>query len=609
MADFFKIGQASYSGSNPSKAIGAGLQAAQKTFMQFLGEKKEKERAYNIDKAKKLGAFGENYNPNALDGENRAVMDKFLRESRMEYANLIDQTRNLNPSSEEYINALTKANQIKSGFNETLQNTLEFSKLGAEYIKASQDGKVSSGMAKEDIAIFDKIWIDKDYELVRDSASGQLSYKVDGQIIPKEKLDDWRITNNQFPKQFVTNYNESAYKVGITSGKKITPQDYEYKQLEFGITQDLNDMPIEEIRSLFLDKTMGKAPLIISSPGEDLFSLTKEELIDKARGGLMKTILDTNQKGASEYKPKTETRQLTALEIKERKLIDFYNNTSKSVGPLLNSYLSSPKTLKDTTSLFTRLGLNIKSQVTDEDNNVIAYNVEHPTVGETVQVNLDDPELAAIGLSNALGASKLGVTFPVTQSQPATSTTAATSQQEPEQITIPGTFEEEQYPENFDGLSTELVENSDSQKDMLYSVFTKLLGVPKYKINKSQLNQVKREITRDYGGEFSEKNVSKAVFDVIGREKVNKEAAANFEKSTKEEENLSVIRTTSDATLSRQQRINLDNIDEIVEFTNKRGIELTAQDVAIYNYAKQFGKSFKEVKAELSDSDLEIIED
>ena len=607
MADFFKIGQAAYGGSNSSKSIGAGLQAAQKTFMQFLGEKKEKERAYQIDKAKKLGAFGENYNPNALDGENRAVMDKFLRESRMEYANLIDQTRNLNPSSEGYIDALTKANQIKSGFNETLQNTLEFSKLGAEYIKASQEGKVSSGMAKEDIAIFDKIWIDKDYELVRDSVSGKLSYKVNGQIIPKEKLDDWRITNSQFPKQFVAGYNENAYKVGITSGKKITPQDHEYKQLEFGITQDLNNMPIEEIRSLFLDKTMGKAPLIISSPDEDLFSLTREELIDKARGGLMKTLLDTNKNGASQYKPKTE--KLTAAEINERKLFNFYNNAKNSVAPLLNSYLNSSKTLKDTTSLFTRLGLNIKSQVTDEEGNVIAYNVQHPSVGETVQVNLDDPELAAIGLNNALGASKLGATFPVTQSQTDEAPTETPLQQEQEQTPIPGTYEEGQYPEEFDNLSTELAGNFSSQENMVYSVFTKLLNIPKYKINKSEINQVKREIRRDYGNEFNEKNVSKAVFDIMGREKANKEAATNFEKSINKEENLSVIRTTPVTTLSRQQRINLDNIDEIVKFTNKKGVELTTQDVAIYNYAKEFGKSFEEVKAELSDSDLEIIED
>ena len=607
MADFFKIGQAAGGSVNVSKAIGEGLQSAQKTFTQFLDKKIKEERAYNIDKAKKLSAFGDNYNPDALDGKNRAVMNKFLQNSRMEYSNLIDQTRNLNPSSEEYINALSKAEQIKSGFNETLKNTLEFSELGAEYIKAAQEDKVSSGMAKEDIALFDKIWIDKDYELVRDSASGELSYKVDGKVIPKEKLDDWRIPNTQFAKQFVTNYNESAYKVGITSGKKLTPEDFEYKQLEFGVTQDLNSMPIEEIRSLFLDKTIGKSPLIISSPGEDLFSLTKDELIAKAQSGLMKNILDTNQKGASQYKAPEKKINLSAAQEKLLRISDVYENAKESINPIVNSFFNSEKNALAAASNFQRLGLDIGGEIKNEEGNIIGYEVKHPVVGRNTFIPINNAGDAARALQNALGYADLGNVDkfkPVTTEVNTGDTSPTSGSNEP--TPIPGLINEEEYPEDFTNLSTEPSVSDKQRKDKTFRALDKI-GIPKYKAG-GYSDQIRKEITTYYGGEFSDLNINKAVFDLFGREKYNEKVVKDYNEGESQNKALEEIQKKSTEPFNINQLKSIDGVKEIGTALNKKGVDLTPQDLEIFKYMKESGKSLQEVKAILTESDLPITE-
>lgn len=293
----------SMQGPDIAGAIEKGLESGLAPAKEYLKKKEAKERDYELGKAKKLGSFAEGYIPNALEGKNKIFVDKSLRESRMEYSNMLDQIKDLPKSSEEYLNGLSKLTEIKAGFAQTNKDSLEFSELGAEYIKESQKRNISSGMPKEDRIILDKIFIDKNYEIVRDAVSGKLSYKVDGQIIPQEKLDDWKIPNTEYPLRFTEKYSKKAEKEGFTSGEKLNPESSTYKEIEFGIASDLKNMPIEEIRSLFLDKTIeGEAPLVISSPGEDVFSLTKEELISKAHSGLMKTIMDVNQIGASKYK-------------------------------------------------------------------------------------------------------------------------------------------------------------------------------------------------------------------------------------------------------------------------------------------------------------------
>lgn len=393
----------SMQGPDIAGAIEKGLESGFAPLKEYI----KKEEAYNIDKAKKLGAFGDNYNPNALDGENRIFMDKSLRESRMEYSKLLDQTRNLNPSSEEYIDALAKASQIEAGFNQTLEDTLEFSELGAEYIKEAKLGNISAGMTKEDIALFDKIWVDKEYKLVRDPLSGQLSYKVGDQIVSKEKLDDWRIPNKEFAKKFVIDYNDVAYKAGATAGQKLTPEDYQYKQIEFGITQDLKSMPIEEIRSLYKDKMLGNNPLLVEP--ENLFELSKEQLIPIAVEGLMGNIVNTNLEGIGKYTPPTPKTTTPTKYDKEISVIRTnYESQKSNIEPVLKSFLKSDKTTDDALKYFGRLGLNVTEEVQDADKNVIGIKVKNSEVGEEITISYSDPASALISIHNALGANKIG---------------------------------------------------------------------------------------------------------------------------------------------------------------------------------------------------------
>lgn len=144
--DFFKIGQIS-GGQAPDIAgsFSKGLEAGFKPFFEW----QKKEKAWKESIAPKLAKIGEDYSPTLVDEGQRATMTAALQESRLKYADILKQTRNMDPTSEEYINLMGQATDIVAGFNKTFELGREFTQLGNEFALLAQNDNLSRGMTPE----------------------------------------------------------------------------------------------------------------------------------------------------------------------------------------------------------------------------------------------------------------------------------------------------------------------------------------------------------------------------------------------------------------------------------------------------------------------------
>ena len=314
--DFFKIGQ--ISGRQPVDVVGAvqkGISAGLQPFFEW----QKKEKAWKESIAPKLAKIGEDYNPSLVDESQRSAMTAALQESRLKYADILKQVRNMDPTSEEYISLMGQATDIVAGFDTTFKNGQEFSKLGNEYALAAQkpDG-LNRGMAVEKRAALGKIFIDKDYTIERNPVTGEMSYiinsdavgkdgttvSIKGLKISQDELDDFKLPNQDSVNKYLAQ-NEVFSGLG-KQGEKLTTESAKYKSAAFQLQTELNNLDIEDLRSLALDPFIQGMPAAILDQNslENIYDLTKEELAGKLQEGMLANLLATNQRDYKAPAPK-----------------------------------------------------------------------------------------------------------------------------------------------------------------------------------------------------------------------------------------------------------------------------------------------------------------
>lgn len=292
-------------------------------------------------------------------------------------------------------------------------------------------------------------------------------------------------------------------------------------------------------------------------------------------------------------------------------ILDLYNKSLPQIRPTLTSFLNSNKTAQDAINNFSKLGLNVTDQVQDDDGNIIAITVRHGLVDEPTQISLTDPVAAEIGLSNALGYSILGGVYtPETTTEPE-QTTTETVTGAPEKI--PGTLEEGQYPENFANLDT--TERLRSSIDTV-AEYTKIqemvvdAGAPNAR-KREFASKVQKELKDFYSDNYSDANINKAIFDIVGRKNYNKKLKSDFEKGTQEQASLENIQKASTTKLTRAELKKLSSAErkKILKAVNKtQAIDLTEQDILIAKYIQETGDTIENVNTRLASADLPIIE-
>ena len=303
--DFFKIGQIS-GGQAPdiAEAVKTGLEAGFKPFFEW----QKKEKAWKESIAPKLAKIGEDYSPTLVDEGQRATMTAALQESRLKYADILKQTRNMDPTSEEYIRLMGQATDIAAGFNKTFELGREFTQLGNEFALLAQNDNLSRGMTAEKRAGLSQIFVNGKYKVKRDPVTGQMSYivtenikgsepggdlNIAGMEFTHDELDDFRQPNQTFVNGYLA-INENFSKLG-EAGKKLNTESAEYKSGGFELQKAISNMSIEELRSLATDSFIDGKPVAVFSQEEgDIFNMTKEQLGPMVYDKLMNNLLATN---------------------------------------------------------------------------------------------------------------------------------------------------------------------------------------------------------------------------------------------------------------------------------------------------------------------------
>jgi len=319
--DFFKIGQIS-GGQAPDIAgsFSKGLEAGFKPFFDW----QKKEKAWKESVAPKLAKIGEDYSPTLVDEGQRATMTAALQKSRLKYADILKQTRNMDPTSEEYISLMGQATDIVAGFNKTFELGREFTQLGNEFALLAQNGNLSRGMSSEKRDGLSQIFINGKYKVERDPVTGEMSYivtenigknNIAGMKFTHDELDDFRQPNQTFVNGYLA-INQDFSNKG-EAGKKLNKESAEYKSGGFEIQKAISNMNIEELRSLATDNFLDDNPIAVFSPEEgDIFDMTKEQLGSMVYNKLMNNLLATN---ATNYKPpSTGEGNLTQAQIDTR---------------------------------------------------------------------------------------------------------------------------------------------------------------------------------------------------------------------------------------------------------------------------------------------------
>jgi hypothetical protein len=308
MADKFliegaaRLGKASM-GPDIAGAVKTGLEAGFKPFFEW----EKKERAWKESVAPKLAKIGEDYSPTLVDEGQRATMTAALQESRLKYADILKQTRNMDPTSEEYISLMGQATDIVAGFNKTFELGREFTQLGNEFALLAQNENLSRGMTQEKSAGLSQIFVKGKYKVKRDPVTGEMTYivtenikgadgtplNIAGMEFTHDELDDFRQPNQTFVNGYLA-INQDFSNKG-EAGKKLNTESAEYKSGGFEIQKAISNMSIEELRSLATDNFLGDKPIVVFSREEgDIFNMTKKQLGLMVYEKLMNNLLATN---------------------------------------------------------------------------------------------------------------------------------------------------------------------------------------------------------------------------------------------------------------------------------------------------------------------------
>jgi len=342
--DFFKIGQIS-GGQAPDIAgsFSEGLEAGLKPFFDW----QKKEKAWKESVAPKLAKIGEDYSPTLVDEGQRATMTAALQESRLKYADILKQTRNMDPTSEEYISLMGQATDIVAGFNKTFELGQEFTQLGNEFALLAQNDNLSRGMTSEKRAGLSQIFVNGKYKVKRDPVTGQMTYivtenikgsepegdlNIAGMEFTHDELDDFRQPNQTFVNGYLA-INENFSKLG-EGGKKLNTESAEYKSSAFELQKAISNMSIEELRSLATDNFLDGNPIAVFSKEEgNIFNMTKEQLGPMVYKKLMNNLLATN---ATNYQPPTPP-QPKVTEFDKKYTIDTDNIAAAAEQMYLNN--------------------------------------------------------------------------------------------------------------------------------------------------------------------------------------------------------------------------------------------------------------------------------
>jgi site-specific DNA-cytosine methylase len=134
-------------------------------------------------------------------------------------------------------------------------------------------------------------------------------------------------------------------------------------------------------------------------------------------------------------------------------------------------------------------------------------------------------------------------------------------------------------------------------------------GVPSSR-KRDFASKIQKELKDFYGNNYSEANINKAIFDVIGRKNYNEKLKTDFEKGAEEQTSLETIQKASTATLTRAelQKLSSRDLNKILKAVNKtQAIDLTEQDILIAAYIQETGDTIENVNTRLASSNLPII--
>ena len=605
--DFFKIGQATgQQFTDVSGAVQKGLEAGLKPFAEYEKSRKERVEALgrilqttpNLDELPKIPA---QYSPK---------ISEWASNAKNEYADAARTLVQTSADSAEYREAVQKMNNIKTAFA-NLDNQLNgIREERIEYLDDYQNGMVSKGFKNSDI---------------------EAAYGANGAIAEIDANGNVSMTGNE-GKAFIwserqEHYNVNPYMqksmVGLSDNAKenglkgISFTQDEYKERLKAIMSNPETGNIRALKSLVYDDLDGINALNIAQTNPEILALLEAETPDlpaikqKLVDILAPALADVNQRGISKYNDALRDSQggarLTISEQKRLQISDLYNKSLPQIRPTLTSFLNSNKTAQDAINNFSKLGLNVTDQVEDSEGNVIAITVRHSLVDEPTQISLTDPVAAEVGLSNALGYSILGgVYMPQTTTESEqTSTNSTVSATEK----IPGTLEEGQYPENFANLdTTERLRSSIDTTEMFTKIQSMVVdaGVPSGR-KRDFASRVQKELKDFYGNNYSEANINKAIFDVIGRKNYNEKLKTDFEKGAEEQTSLEAIQKASTAQLTRAQLGAYSTAErrKILKAVNKtQAIDLTEQDILIAAYIQETGDTIENINTRLASSDL-----
>ena len=512
--------------------------------------------------------------------------------------------------SPEYQEAVQKINSITNAFV-NLDNQLKgIREERIEYLDDYQNGLVSKGFKNSDI---------------------EAAYGANGAIAQIDANGNVSMTGNE-GRAFLWNERQEHYNVNpyiqksmvelstnakANGLKGISFTQDEYKEQLKAIMSDPKIGNIQALKSLVYDDIDGTALNITQTNPEVLEMLEaetpdlpaiKQKLVDI----LAPALADVNQTSIGKYNEALRAKtigggKLTLSEQKRLQISDLYNKSLPQIKPTLTSFLNSNKTAQDAINNFSKLGLNVTDQVQDNDGNIIAITVRHSLVDEPTQISLTDPVAAEIALGNALGNSILGgvyvpeVTTKTKETGPGTKTNVLEK--------IPGTLEEGQYPENFANLDT--TERLRSSIDTV-AEYTKIqemvvdAGAPNAR-KREFASKVQKELKDFYGDNYSDANINKAIFDIVGRKNYNEKLKTDFEKGTQEQASLENIQKASTTKLTRAELKKLSSAErkKILKAVNKtQAIDLTEQDILIAKYIQETGDTIENVNTRLASSDL-----
>jgi Asp-tRNA(Asn)/Glu-tRNA(Gln) amidotransferase C subunit len=607
--DFFKIGQVS-GGAQPdiAGAVSKGLQMGLGILQKLENDRKKAD----AEIASVINTIGDDYDPSLFQVDSvRNTLTNVLQNSKIEAAKLIQERRGLSPTDERYTELTSQINTIRGSFDRLNKNATSYNDIAKQYAELRRAKQLSTAMGGQMVQDLDAILLKGQFN-VKDDGKGNLTYIANGREYTQEQLDDFAMPNYNLATSYAGQI-DGIEKYSQSTGKEIKEGDTQYNKLAIGLGNLLNNYTDQELKSAGIDGFINGQPLFLSTPEEKstLLMLSGADLKAFVQDKLMDNYLNISSEAAKLYKaPEPEISKLTLSEQKRLQILDLYNKSLPQIRPTLTSFLNSNKTAQDAINNFSKLGLNVTDQVQDDDGNIIAITVKHGLVDESTQISLTDPVAAEVGLSNALGYSILGGVYtPQTATEPeqtpADSTVSATEK-------IPGTLEEGQYPENFANLdTTERLRSSIDTTEMFTKIQSMVVdaGVPSSR-KRDFASKIQKELKDFYGNNYSEANINKAIFDVIGRKNYNEKLKTDFEKGAEEQTSLETIQKASTATLTRAelQKLSSRDLNKILKAVNKtQAIDLTEQDILIAAYIQETGDTIENVNTRLASSNLPII--